>query len=366
MPGDHSPASSAEVKSVIQNESPWRAKVSSLGEDRDLIALRVRDTSGILIADARGKLHKSTDFGETWQSSSINLTSSSKLSSIDFVDPLLGWAVSVKQPADVLDSQGFESSILSTNDGGLNWHVQFGGKGLNLNRIVFANDLEGWAVGTRLVQKEAPENEVVVLHTGDQGKSWTDVSGALRRLSKGGVVEDIYAAQSSRAVVLTSAREILSTEDAGQSWRLVSTIQGKSPQLSTFRIGMLLNNNIWVLGATGGREGTWSLLAVGRDRDQFVKHKIDQVLLRDSIFLSDSEVVACGTIASNAEVPLLDDAHRNGVILRSTDGGSTWTIIYRDLKAKSINAIAAGAGGYLWAVGEAGLVVQLANNPDPR
>jgi hypothetical protein len=136
-------------------------------------------------------------------------------------------------------------------------------------------------------------------------------------------------------------------------------LQDEPPQTTIFRIGLVQEKGIWVLGATGGREGTWSMLAVRRNSESWMKYRIDDVLLRDSIFLSDLEVIACGTMASNNKVPLLDDDHRAGVILHSSDGGLNWTVIYRDPKAKSIDAVTAQPGGYVWGVGERGLVVRL-------
>jgi photosystem II stability/assembly factor-like uncharacterized protein len=359
MAQEQQSVSTAEFHSVVRSGSPWKTKIWRLAENGEFIALQLLNTSTIWIADADSTLHKTANQGESWLSFKIDVPTKSKITAIDFVNPLLGWAVTTKPADDVLDSSGLESSILITSDGGLHWHTQFTGKTLSLVRVVFVNNQEGWVVGSRLVQRKTLENDLVVLHTTDQGQHWVDVSENFTRASTGGIVEDIYSGQSSKAIILTSDGEILATEDGAHSWRPLGRVPDEPPQTSTLRIGVLQNDTIWVLGASGGREGTWSMFAVRRDQTHWLKYKVHDVLLRDAIFLSDREILACGTIASNNKVPLLGDDHRAGVILRSSDNGRSWTVIFRDSKVKSINAIAVEKGRYVWAVGDDGLILRL-------
>jgi len=359
MTQQQQPVSSAEVESVVREGPAWKAKTWRLRADRDLVAIESLGNSTLWIADSNHTLSKTTNDAESWLPVNLEVPHETKIIAIDFVDSLLGWAITTTTPRDVLDAQGLESSIWKTNDGGLHWQVQFTGKALSLTRVVLVNSQEGWVIGSKLIRRETLVNEDIVLRTTDQGQHWTDVSGVLNQSGAGGGVEDIYSRGSSRAVILTAAKEIFGTEDGGLNWLSMGRVPDEPLQTSAFRIGMLPNNHIWVLGATGGREGTWSMLAVRRDRNDWVKYKTYDVLLRDSIFLSDLEVVACGTIPSNNGVPLPDDSQRVGVILRSTDGGLNWTIIYRDPRAKSINALSVEPSGSIWAVGEAGLVIRL-------
>jgi photosystem II stability/assembly factor-like uncharacterized protein len=47
------------------------------------------------------------------------------------------------------------------------------------------------------------------------------------------------------------------------------------------------------------------------------------------------------------------------VLLVSSDGGRNWSVIYRNTKIKSINAIAAINSEFVWAVGDDGLILRV-------
>ena len=344
---------------ITEDQASWTSRLQKLtiGTD-DLTGIQLVKPNKAFLATQRGILNVSIEGTKTTHETvPLPQNVSDEIASIFFVDSSLGWTLLRRTPADVLDHQGFESFVLNTLNGGRDWHAQYQGKAQELERIMFLDDYEGWIVGSAPDNSQTFAHRPLVLHTTDRGEHWTDVSFGLNRLGKGRIA-DVYA-DHSQVLMVTSERSVVGSNDAGQNWQRLGQIEGEPTQVGMYRIGSAPDGRPWVLGGTGGREGTWSILAIKTDRSTWTKNKIYDVLLKDATFLSKEEVIACGVLQSDNKVSLLDDDHRAGAILRSSDGGRNWTIIYRDPKAKSINAIAVEAGRYVWAVGDNGTIVRL-------
>jgi hypothetical protein len=67
---------------------------------------------------------------------------------------------------------------------------------------------------------------------------------------------------------------------------------------------------------------------VTNDDDRWTSYEVIRTPIRDAIFLSDKDVIACGLNVRTVIVKprRFDDA---GIILRSFDGGKSWQSIYR-------------------------------------
>jgi photosystem II stability/assembly factor-like uncharacterized protein len=89
---------------------------------------------------------KTEDGGKSWQVQPWPGIDS-RLTAIYFLDPLTGWVISW-------------SDIAHTTDGGGAWQVQYRNKNTSFEKVYFANNNEGWAVGN------------VILHTTDGGRTW--------------------------------------------------------------------------------------------------------------------------------------------------------------------------------------------------
>lgn len=344
---------------VSHNTAPWKWRTKRITNEENLISQQILSATNVLILGEDGTIYKTANQGETWRQINIERPPDSNVTSLFFGNSSSGWVSIIRRPSDVLDIHGFESWILHTDDGGSSWDVQYSSKALQIKRVLFMSNQEGWAIGSRLVRRETLQNDHFVLHTTDQGKHWTDVSSGLNPDIDGGHVEDIYAVEPSIAILLTSSRKIFSTINGGQTWEQIGVIQGEPPQTAMMRLGMIRNQCLWVLGGTGGREGTWAMLAQKRDDGSWIKYRADGVLLRDVVFLSDTEIVACGTIAAGDRLPLPADDGREGVILHSSDRGRNWFILFRSSKVKAFNDLAAIDSKHIQVVGEGNLILQL-------
>jgi photosystem II stability/assembly factor-like uncharacterized protein len=98
---------------------------------------------------------KTTDGGETWESTVMNVPF---LNSISFSDNLNGWMC------------GDHGAILSTSDGGLNWSQITYHQYVYFNSVYFIDSNHGWIVG------EGPVNGGsfggIAIYTDDGGQTW--------------------------------------------------------------------------------------------------------------------------------------------------------------------------------------------------
>ncbi|WP_204153172.1 photosynthesis system II assembly factor Ycf48 [Leptolyngbya sp. CCY15150] len=107
---------------------------------------------------------------------------------------------------------GKQSTVLETNDGGVNWKLRsldLGDQNYNLNSVSFYNN-EGWIVGL----------PSLLLHTTDGGDSWSRVplSDQLP-----GSPDTITALGDGIAELTTDIGAIYRTQDAGRNWRAMVT-----------------------------------------------------------------------------------------------------------------------------------------------
>jgi photosystem II stability/assembly factor-like uncharacterized protein len=315
---------------------------------------------GWVVSD--NSLYKTADGGVTWKLIHTEMPTDAYFVSICFINSSLGWVVLGRSPSDMLDYQSNEVWLWHTADGGQSWSVQYTGKALSINRVHFVNEQEGWAVGARYVKRATMEGEHFVMHTSDQGRHWVNVSDNFNQLVPphplGSYVMDIYTAEPFQATLLTLRGQLVYTRDSGQSWQLIGAVQNEPNQTIMPRIGALGDMQFWVVGGADSKEGMWGMLARMDSTNSWVKYRAGAVIFRDAAFLSGDQILACGSIQTD-ENAVRFGGRRDGIILHSSDGGRSWAIVYRNAKARSINAIVAIDSNHIWAVGDNGLTLRL-------
>ena len=310
------------------------------------------------IASKEGTLYKTTDAGKTWAKTMPNVMPNAFVVSMYFVGPDLGWIAVKKPSSELLDYQNNLAWLLHTQDGGRTWNVQYTDKALAIHKVYFTNNQEGWASGIRYSRQQTLMTERSVLHTTDQGEHWVDVSINLNQSIKADAasntdISDIGARPSSGVTLFNADGQIIGTNNGGQNWYLIGFL--KTEHLGMTRMGVLENLGVWLLGGTNGKHGTYSVIAHFDGKDTWVKYRISGVRLNDTVFLSEDEVLACGAmaVAQNSATTKTD-----GVILRSTDRGRTWSIAYRNHLTNSINDLFVTSSNYVWAVADQGLILK--------
>jgi len=347
-----STASQPIVQSTIVQKpgSMWHWDQKEVNHADNLKAIQFTSDKNGWIGSSDATLYETNDGGRSWQRRDVVSLPNSYVSSIYFADALKGWVTVAKNPPNAMDSDGYQSEVMHTTDGGKSWRRQYWGTKLQLYRILFLNDREGWLVGRSL------DKGAVVLHTTDQGAHWTDADGNLSKDLLADYASDVIPVAPNVATLLTAKGKVFSTKDSGTTWTQVAAIQHEPLQVFISRLGIGPAGNLWVLGGADSKEGVWTTLSVRSASSAFNSYQINGVYLIDAIFLSESQILACGSMVSDETKSL---GRREGTILYSNNLGRSWTVVYSNDQIRSINAFAIGQSNHVWAVGDNSLVLRL-------
>ena len=208
------------------------------------------------------------------------------LYSVDFVDENFGWAV------------GQWGIIMHTMDGGQNWEIQQNHtQHWDLLSVDFVDRQTGWAVG----------EYGTILYTNDGGETWTnqDVPDLYY------YYYDVQFLDDKLGWILPAHDSfILKTEDGGKTWNVVDILVENLTDPIFKSIFMLNKKEGWIVGSSDSgliihsKDGgnTWSRQESGIEYG-----------LSDVIFVDSLNGWTCGNKT-----------------LRTTDGGSTWDIVFED------------------------------------
>ncbi len=211
-----------------------------------------------------------------------------------FLNATTGWAV------------GERDTILRTVDGGSTWQRVRGGQSSDettLSAVWFTSATNGWVVG------EDQYGEPLALHSTDGGVTWAPQSiGATNPL------QDVFFTDSLNGWVVGDA-DMLRSTDGGETW--VSARNG-APEGMLSRVFFADADNGWATGAE-------TLLCRTVDGgDTWVRQQIPGLLeqtLMDCHFIDSNT----GWIVTNCAYD--EGETSSGRLLRTTDGGVTWTTL---------------------------------------
>ena len=313
MVSDISLPKTTTIKSQITTNvrSYWKWQEANIGDAKSLDHVQLLNADQGFASGDDASFYRTLNGGATWQAIKIEMPSNRYISSFQFVNPSVGWVISNKDSHDTLVLDGYESYVMFTSDGGKSWQVQYSDKALQIWQIRFVDDQEGWAVGRRFVKKESQRDEVFVLHTTNQGKTWVNVSKNFPAGAR--IVTDVFAHEPSKALML-SDETIFLTTSSGQRWQQSGMIEGEPPQTAFVRIGRSPSDRLWVLGGADSREGMWMMLARLESNNSWRKYEAGGVYLRDVLFFSEGEVLACGRLYVEDNASPVSEK-RDGVIL---------------------------------------------------
>jgi photosystem II stability/assembly factor-like uncharacterized protein len=196
---------------------------------------------------------------------------------VDFVDDRQGWFV------------GSYGTIMATSDGGQTFRPQDSGVTELLKSVFFVDERRGWVSGV----------DGVILHTGDGGATWTpQVSGTTE------YIRDILFLDENVGFAAARASTLLATTDGGKTWTQTALQEKSDDRINRLR---LIGNAIWAVGEFGSlyvrRAGDpqWQRIETGT-----------KLTLTDIAFVGDETYVIAAI---------------GGGLLRSTDGGRTWSTV---------------------------------------
>jgi photosystem II stability/assembly factor-like uncharacterized protein len=258
---------------------------------------------------------RTTDGGRHWTTKSPAWWDTYMTSSLAFVTARRAWAVG---------SEGdYESAIVKTIDGGLNWSWQDSDTAQYLLGADFLNATHGWVCGSR----------GTLLQTTDGGRMWSGKRGAS--------VTDLWSVDFTDAahgwVAGGNAGKtdgvIRHTSDGGLTW----TTQVTTPGAVIYKVAALDGSQAWAVGGS-------PVSGAG-----IIIHTSDGGLTWQPQYGGPSIPWLCDATFVDASTGWAVGEH--GTVLRTTDGGLTWTTVtvptHEDLTAVWFTGAANG-----WIVGD--------------
>jgi len=300
-----------EVKLTLDTETYYTEYIKNCG-----ISFLDANTGFFVLFTRTGNnyfLFKTTDGGDSWQQRSIsgeNITNND-VSHLTFLNINIGWA------------RNNWDNIIRTTDGGITWELMNEDLG-NIYKIKFVNESLGYYYTTSGLFKTVDGgynwvqlNTGVTYHwdfdvVGDElwvgsdgiyyspnaGETWSKISSDVTL----GNVSKLYMIDKNYGIVSNNSGYAYFTENGGLNWSLKSTKFG----LSSF----FDSNNGWFYS-----DGYLTKAENKFDTTYTVFPKMD---FSDVVIVNDLVIIASST---------------NGAIIRSNDGGKTWTFI-NDLYGK--------------------------------
>ena len=246
--------------------------------------------TGWVVGDAFGPnvIYKTTDCGKTWVQKQVEPLVYG-LQDIYFIDDKNGFIV------------GLFGAFLKTNDGGNTWHYQNLWEKYqkveyqNFNSVFFTDSLNGWIVGPGFI-----------LETADGGEDWAEVENSE-------IIYNLFKVRFSgknTGWIVGGDGEIYRTTDGGNNW-----ISQREEKYTFSSIYFLEEDTGWAVGENG------VIFHTTNGGENWIRQNVSEDLELSSVYaLDDQNVFAVGAVVKGSWPAY----SRNGVILRTINGGQSW------------------------------------------
>ena len=228
----------------------------------------------------RGTLLKTADGGENWQIKQTN--SLADLKTITFINESNGWVCS-------------DTAIIKTTDGGNSWINQLTGF-LYLNDIVFTNPNSGLAVG----------KGGNILKTTNAGETWQKIT-----INWDYDFNSISFVNDTIGWVVGAFGKIIKTTDGGETW----TEQYLSPTWTFTLVDFIDEENGWVIEPYAS--GRLFITTNGGSSWEVKILNTPPYAIKDFILIDENNALF-----------FCSKSLREGGILKTTDGGDSWSSIF--------------------------------------
>ncbi|HHX35569.1 MAG TPA: hypothetical protein GX719_09885 [Gammaproteobacteria bacterium] len=287
--------------------------IESAAATSNLLLDVVRAGQRLVAVGDRGHILYSDDEGQQWLQARV--PTQQLLTAVYFVDERYGWAV------------GHDALILATRDGGATWTRQYDDveQESPLLGIWFKDRDNGFAVGAY----------GMLLGTDNGGKDWESLDDKLDN-EDGYHLNAIDFVSDAGIFIVGEMGVMFRSADWGESWE---TLDGPYEGSLFGIVPGQQADNLLVYGLRGhiflstDFGESWTAVPVDTDSGQL------------------QFGLASGSLLSNGDVLIVG---HGGTILRSTDGGQSFTITNRADRI-SLTGIAEGAAGGLVLVGQNGI-----------
>ena len=300
-------------------QNTWHTQNS--GTNKFLTGIYFTDENTGWITGWTGTILHTTDGGLNWIDQGAPPVNA--YYDIYFVDDQTGWAV------------GYGGRVVHTTDGGANWNIQATPTQYSISDLHFVNSTTGWAVGGKARTFTDPIREI--LFTDDGGNSWT------RQLFESGKepLSSVFFIDETNGFAVGEFSAILHTGDGGSTWQ--EQMYGTGYHFND--VYFINPDTGWVVGEdlslqhyavifnTTDGGATWNMQSFNSDET-----------LEGVYFNNDSTGYAVG--GSNTV----------GRILKTTDGGATWNTEVSNT-ANFLTTVFFVDENSAWAVGYDGTII---------
>ncbi len=257
----------------------------------------INDTSGYLGNTYDSYYFKTTNCGESWDSTAvISDIENFKLNAIKFIDENIGII-----SGEINSVSDIDYLILRTDDGGATWSQVYSHNANNVKNIYFFDSLSGYAVGPRIMYDN------MILRTEDAGITWHETT---MQGYNWWDLNSIAFLPDGTGFSVGSYGQILKTTDWGEIWNKgYQRVIGNS----VINTATAVNQSTVFIGTTllvGGGVTTGSLYRTtdgGYSWDQLIN-----MWPFNSLFFLNSDF---GVAASNTW----------GAVYKTTNGGNYWS-----------------------------------------
>ncbi|MEX5686263.1 WD40/YVTN/BNR-like repeat-containing protein [Pseudomonas silesiensis] len=267
------------------------AKVSALAGNSPLSGM-ARAGDRLVAVGQRGHILYSDDVGNHWQQAAVPV--SSDLNAVSFPSATQGWAV------------GGDGVILHSNDAGATWHKQLDGRQIGALLVKHYQALASAEPGNEQWPLLVAEGERLVAQGADKP------------------LLDVWFANDQLGYVVGVFNLILRTEDGGQNW---TPFQDRTDNPQGFHLNAIASTGdaLYIAGEQG-------LLLKWDDAQQ--RFAALQTPYQGSFF---------GVVGKPGEALVYG---LRGNVLRSTDGGLSWTPLDTGLRISITAAMVDAQGNY--------------------
>jgi photosystem II stability/assembly factor-like uncharacterized protein len=342
------------IKSQILTTSNilWNCTSKVQNVSANFVGVQFLDESHGFAISSEPYLYKTSDKGKTWKSGKVIIPTGSELSSVFFISDQIGWATVVKIGKDVLDEKSNESWILQTSDGGKTWNKKHFENAVLIERVVFFDNQEGWVIGRKRLRREVLTDQIFVLHTGNGGNTWEDISTLIPDNVDDFAV-NILPTKQNEALVLSVERKIYKVLLKEKIVTLLDSFTEKD-QTYVGHFGIVSNEKLWIVGGADSVEGVWGVLGI-KENNSWLKYSTDSYL-KTAVFISDDEVFVSGHEIIDKEHSGLE-GERQSILWFSSDGGKNWSPVCKEKDIPEIWAFAINGKQQVWGVGPGAVVL---------
>jgi len=270
----------------------WSAQVSNTNQS--LLSVSFPEASRGWAVGVAGTILHTADGGTTWAMQ--NSGTEKDLLAVQFLDPQHGWVI------------GAAGVMLFTQDGGQHWQDRSLNADANLNHLYFLDAQTGWVVGEYgTVMKTTNGGETweqvagQIPDTGDEGKSWEELmsakdvgAGGVSTATRGGLGEEdnlfaVYFADANHGWATSTGGRVFLTEDGGAQWQPKET----GYEAPLFAVGAACQT--CPLYTCGGRGLLLRSSDGGNTWSEVKLAERAYSYLRDLVFLGPQELLLIGT-----------------------------------------------------------------------